>query len=329
MEGMLETRTLRAPISAHLRTDHVALPEDLTVQQALDRLLEQQPQGRILYFYVVDDAGRLRGVLPTRRLLLSPRERKLSEIMVAPVIAIPHHATVLEACEFFVLHKLLAFPVVDDDRKLLGLVDVDLYTSEMHELETSSGSSDLFQLIGVYLQPKSTDSPWTSFRQRFPWLLANIGGGLLAAVLTGFFEAELERVVALALFIPVVLALAESVSIQSVSLALEAMRGQPPTWRRLLRKLLREASTGVLLGAACGLSVAVVALAWIGLPRLAVCILGGIAGGVTSAAAIGLAIPNLLRLWSRDPQVAAGPVALALADMATLLLYFGLARLLL
>jgi magnesium transporter len=69
-----------------------------------------------------------------------------------------------------------------------------------------------------------------------------------------------------------------------------------------------------------------VALAWLGEGRVALCVLGGIAGGVAAAALLGVAIPNLLRMMQRDPQVAAGPLALAAADMATLLLYFNLAR---
>src|SRR4029079_3234900 len=93
--------------------------------------------------------GRLLGVVPTRRLLLSPRELRLSQIMIAPVIAIPRNATVLDACEFFILHKLLAFPVVDDGGRIVGLVDVELYTRELSDVDRRVSHDDLFQLIGV------------------------------------------------------------------------------------------------------------------------------------------------------------------------------------
>jgi magnesium transporter len=159
-------------------------------------------------------------------------------------------------------------------------------------------------------------------------LLCNIGGGILAAFLSGIYEDELARVVALALFIPVVLALAESVSIQSVSLALQSFQGQRPTWAAILIKIRRELLTGVFMGVASALIVGLVSLIWLGQIRVMVCLLGGISGGVAGAAVIGLTIPNLLRLMKLDPQVAAGPIALVLADMLTLLLYFNLARLL-
>ena len=93
-----------------------------------------------------------------------------------------------------------------------------------------------------------------------------------------------------------VLALAESVSIQSVSLALQTMQGRRPTWGTLPPKLGRELLTGGLLGAACGALVAVVALVWIGQPLVAMTVLGGIAGGVTCAALL----PNLLRMMPRS-----------------------------
>ena len=316
---------LQDPVTTHMRRDFVQLRADQTVGQALDSILTQQPDGRIIYFYIADAAGKLVGVVPTRRLLLTPRDRPLSEIMVSRIVAIPQSATVLDACEFFVLHKLLAFPIIDDERRMIGLVDVDLYTKELSDLDRRDDSENLFQLIGVHLSEAQQAAPLTSFRMRFPWLLTNIAGGILAALLAGMYEAELKHAVALALFIPVVLALAESVCVQSVSLALQSLQGRQPTWGALLPRLAAELATGAFLGGACGLIVGLTALAWIGQASVAISILGGIGAGVTLAAVLGMAIPNLLRLLSRDPQVAAGPIALALTDMLTLLVYLNLA----
>jgi magnesium transporter len=207
---------------------------------------------------------------------------------------------------------------------LLGVIDVELYAEGLNEI--SDISDDLFQLIGVHVAGARQLSPVTAFRLRFPWLLCNIGGGILAALLSGLFEAELQQVVALALFIPVVLSLAESVSIQSVSLALQVLHGQTVTWKSLLQKLRWELLVGLSLGGASALVVGLVALIWLRQLKVVLCLIGGIAGGVASAAVVGLALPNLLRLLHRDPRVAAGPIALTVADIVTLLLYFNLAR---
>ena len=317
---------LSEPVVRHMRHDLDCLEADQTIDDALAMIRQHPPSGRIIYFYVVDSQLRLVGVLPTRRLLLSPPEKTISEIMITQVISIPDSATVLEACEFFTLHRLLAFPVVDAQHRIVGTVDIELYTEELDDVDRHERSDELFQLLGVHVAEAKISSPWGPFLGRFPWLLCNIAGGLLAAVLAEFFAAELKRVVALALFIPVVLALAESVSIQSVSLTLQTLRGQRPTLAELAAKLRREIWTGGLLGLASGASVALAALLWLGHGTLALCLLLAIGLGIAGAALIGVAIPNLLRLVTDDPRLAAGPIALASADMFTLVLYFSLAR---
>lgn len=245
--------------------------------------------------------------------------------MVRRVVAIPHTATVLEACEFFTLHKLLAFPVVDDQKQVVGLVDVDLYTDEMSDIDRWQETDNLFQLIGVHLTEAEQKRPTVAFRRRFPWLLCNVAGGTLAALLADAYE-DVVTLVLVAPFIPLVLALAESVSIQSVSLALQSLHGKAPTGGEVVRKVGREVLVGLMLGVACGLLVGLIALGWKGNMGAGVSLAIGIGGGVAVAAVIGLAMPLVLKMLRRDPQVASGPIALAASDMCTLLLYFNLGR---
>jgi magnesium transporter len=320
------TKNLNDPISQHMRGGFASVSVNQTVGEALDMLRQQPPEGRIIYFYVLDRDNCLKGVVPTRRLLLNPPDKPIAEIMVREVIAVPQSATVLEACEFFIMHRLLAFPVVDPQRRMVGVIDVELYTAELGDIDRSERYDELFQLIGVHLSTAYQGTPLAAFRYRFPWLICNIAGGIIAAFIAGFFEGELQRVAALALFIPVVLAVAESVSIQSLSLTLQLLRGQSPTLGTLLSKVRTEVITGALLGIAAGVAVALVAWLWRGQERIMLALLGGIAGGAACSAALGVAMPILLRLFRRDPQVAAGPIALAASDMITLLIYLNLAR---
>jgi magnesium transporter len=157
----------------------------------------------------------------------------------------------------------------------------------------------------------------------------NLVGGVGCALLVGMFEGMLNNVVAIAFFIPVVLNMAESVSSQSVSLALHLLTGEKPTWDSLAPRVGRELGTGALLGLASGSAVAVVALLWQGRWEVALALLGGIGIGVMLSAAVGLAMPVVLRLLRLDPRVAAGPVALAMADVLTIAAYLNLARFLL
>ncbi len=313
-------------VTQHMHRDFPQLQRRLTVGEALEWLRQHPPPGRIIYFYVVDEDGCLQGVIPTRRLILSPSDQPVGDIMVRQVVSLPATATVLDACEFFIQHRLLAFPVVDNIHRLLGVVDVELYTEELEQLGEGRVRDDIFQLVGVHEAATRHGSPVRSFRHRFPWLGCNLVAGILAAILSGVYREQLERVVALAFFIPVVLNLAESVSSQSVILALQLLHGQPLSWKNLPRRLGSELATGFLLGLASGAIIALVALIWLGQGRVALCLVGGIAGGVSAAAVMGMALPFVLRFLHLEPRVAAGPVALASADVVTILLYLNLAR---
>lgn len=322
----LTPSNLRDPVTKHMRQDFTRVFLGQTVGEALDLLRRNPPKGRIIYFYVLDDEGRLQGVVPTRQLILSPPEQALADIMVRRVVTLPAVSTVENACEFFIQHRLLALPVVDAGKRLLGVVDVELYTDELGQLGEASKREDLFQLLGVKMTAAQQRSALLAFRHRAPWLSCNLIAGILAAFLSGVYEKELNQVLALAFFIPVVLNLAESVSSQSVSLALQWLHGPPPSGTALLARLRSELATGFLLGLASSTVLALVALVWQRQGQVALCILGGITGGVAAAALMGIAIPVVLRWLRLEPRVAAGPIALAGADVVTILLYFNMAR---
>jgi magnesium transporter len=323
---------LNDPVSAHVRRDVATIRPDWTLAEALDHMRAHPPGGRVVYFYATDADDKLVGVVPTRRLLLSRPEAKIADIMIRQVVAVPEDATVLEACEFFTLHRLLAFPVVGEGRKLVGVIDVELYTKELAGEAGGVGEvedvgrigDDVFEIIGVHKATAEQANPMTAFRGRFPWLVCNVAGGLIAAVLAGFFDDVLTwRNAVLALFIPVVLALCESVSIQSVTLAVGRLRS---AGTGNLRAGLREAVTGVLLGASVAGLVALVAAVWLRDWTVVFILFDTIGVGVTAAAVIGYAVPTLLHRFRLNPQVAAGPISLATADVFTLLVYFNLAR---
>jgi magnesium transporter len=316
---------LLEPVTKFVRQDYVQILVHQTVGEALNYVQKSGIGNKIVYFYVLDEEGRLQGVVPTRRLLLSRPEVPVSDIMVTKMIALPSSATLVDACELFLFHRLLALPVVDEERHLVGIIDVELYNEELADLAEHNESDDIFQLIGVHLASVQKASTAVAFFKRFPWLLCNIGGGLCCAFLAGFYEQTLNQVIALAMFIPVVLALAESVSIQSLTLTLQAQHGRGFKLIELYRQLVKEIPVGILLGVACGGLVGLAAWLWQGMGLVGACILISIAISITLATLFGLLVPTLLRAVQRDPKVASGPITLAMTDLATLFCYFGLA----
>jgi magnesium transporter len=250
--------------------------------------------------------------------------------MVRRVVAIPAAATVLEACEFFVLYKFLAFPVVDEKRRVIGIIDANLFAEEILEAGESEDryrsaapvGPEFFEALGFRIEQIRGASPWRSFRFRFPWLLVTVTGGTLSAILARFFEATLARSLVLAFFLTMVLALNESVSMQSMSVTIHALRSISVTSGWLASAFRREVITALLLGVACGLVVSAIVFMWRNDLAGAFVIGGSIAISLVSACVLGLGVPSLLHRFKLDLRIAAGPVTLALADFVALVIYF-------
>jgi magnesium transporter len=321
-----------APVVEHARKDFPLLDADMAVGEALERIRREGVGERVIYFYAVDQEKRLVGVVPTRRLLTAPLESALREVMVRRVVAVPAKATVLDACEFFVLYKFLAFPVVDEQRRVVGIIDASLFAEEVleagdtndqsHTRETVPVDPEFFEALGFRLEQIRGASAWRAFQFRFPWLLVTVTGGTLSAILAGFFEATLAGTLIIAFFLTMVLGLNESVSMQSMSVTIHALRSVRVTSDWLALAFRRELATAVLLGLSCGFVVFVIAWLWRNnLPAAAV-IGGSIAISLVTACALGVAVPALLHRFNLDPKIAAGPVTLASADFIALVIYF-------
>lgn len=314
-----------APARDYAHKDFPLLQADSTVEDALEKIRREGIGERVVYFYAVDESQRLIGVIPTRRLLTAAPVTRLREIMVPRVVALPAEATVLEACEFFVLYKFLAFPLIDRERHVLGVIDADVLREgllESEQTETGTAREDFFETLGFHITQVRDASPWRAFRYRFPWLLVSVGTGTVCAILAGAFQGTLEKSLIVAFFLTMVLGLNESVSMQSMTVTIQALRSANLTWRWFIVAFRREFATALFLGISCGLVVAMIVFFWRSDLRAALVIGGSIALSLLTACLFGLGVPSLLHRFSLDPKIAAGPVTLALADFFALLFYF-------
>ncbi len=331
MDG--KNTTYLQPVTDYIRKDFSALNKNLTVEEALNKIRNEGVGERIVYFYVVDDEEKLVGVLPTRRILTAQPENKIEEIMVNRVAALPSSSTVYDACEFFVTYKFLAFPVVDDAKKLLGIVDVNLFTDELLSIDADIDDrqkfDDVFETIGFNINEIKNASPVKAWKIRLPWLLATVTSGTICAILAGMFEATLAESLVIAFFLTLVLGLGESVSIQSMTLTVQALHTAQPNLKWYSKNLFKESQTAVMLGLSCGAIVALVIIIWKG------AVIAGVTVGLSIvlvemiAAFWGLSVPSILHKTKLDPKIAAGPITLALADISTIIFYLGMATVLL
>jgi magnesium transporter len=320
---------LNEPVVRFARKDFTTLNQKLTIERALASIRQRGVGEKIVYFYVVDDEEKLAGVVPTRRLLMAQLQQSLSDLMIRNVIAIPHTATVLEACEVFVLHKFFAFPVIDENRRVVGLVDVSLFTEEVFDIAEREQMTEVFETLGFHVSQVRDASPWRAFRIRFPWLITTIVSGTFCAILAGVYKLTLEKSIVIAFFLTMILGLGESVGIQSMTVTIKALRTNKPTLRWYFRSLRREIFTALLLGATCGIIVGLVVLIWQHAQMPALVIGASVTFCLLTACVTGLSVPAALHALKLDPKIAAGPLTLAIADVFTLLFYFNLAKFLL
>ncbi|MFM7051878.1 MAG: CBS domain-containing protein [Planctomycetota bacterium] len=318
---------LATPVLHGLRMVQTAVNQNQTIREALADLRMRAIDHPVVYVYAVDDDDRLVGQVPTKALLFSSPDALVRDVMRTELTTIGLEMSMDQALEVFAKRRLLALPVVDGDGRLIGAIDVEQYARERLEKAERARVRQVFQTLGLDVEHADDLTPWEGFRMRMPWLLCNIGGGILCAIVAWMFGELLEKVVLLAFFLPLVLTLGESVAMQAVTISV----GMDPERRSsaALRGMRVEAMTAVLLGIVSGAIVAGVSLLWGGGAEGALTMFAAVAGSMVFAAVAGGSIPLALHAFRLDPSVAAGPVALVLADTATTAIYFTLGMLIL
>jgi len=329
MHKITDPEFMSQPISALVKKDFVTLQQDVTVQEALDRIRSEVLSDMINYFYVVDESQCLVGVLPTRRLLTSSLDKRISEVMIRQVIKMISSQTILAAHELMVQHKLLALPLVDHEDRIFGVIDINMFSDISFEVESRPQVDEVFESIGFRVSQIKDASFFRVFRYRFPWLTATIASGTICALLASVFEVTLAQSIVLAFFLTLVLGLGESVSMQTMTVTIQSLRSLQPTLRWYWVAFRREIGMGMLLGAACGTVVGLIVAGWHEAGLVAAVIGFSIMLVMVSACFYGLSIPSILHALKLDPKIAAGPMTLAITDISTILIYFSIAAVLL
>jgi len=316
---------LNEPVVKIAHKDFVALQDNLTIQEALELIRKEEFSDKIIYFYVINKEEQIVGVLPTRRLLTSPLNKKLSEIMIQRVVSIPENATIFEACESFVMHKFLAFPVIDEKQHIIGIVDISQFTDEVFDIVERQQLNTIFESIGLRLTQVKDASPLKAFKYRFKWLFATFLSGITCAYLSSMYETTLSKSIILAFFLTLVLGLGESVSMQSMTVTIHKLLTERPGFRWYIKAFFREIITAFMLGLSCGGVIGIIVWIWRGAGLAAVVIGSSVLLSICIACVLGLTIPSVLHKLKLDPKIAAGPVTLALADIFTVVIYFSIA----
>lgn len=302
-------------------TDVFTLHEETKAKEAINALQDQDDAEMVFYLYALDDDGRLTGVISLRELVVTPGDTKLKDIMSRQVHAVRPETDQEEVAKIVSQYNFLAVPVVDSEEKLLGIVTVDDVVDVIREEATE----DFLQMVGAGKDREILlKSSWENARSRLPWLFASWIGGILAAFIIGFFDGILEKSIALAAFIPVIIGMGGNVGTQSSTLIVRGLATGRVNIENSFKVLFKEIRVGLILGILYGILLGVfAAIRFIDMPpALGIVVGSSICLSMLIAATIGSVVPIILDRFDVDPAIATGPFVTTAIDILGVALYF-------
>jgi len=307
-----------------MTTRYLSVPDVVSVERALEIIRGAGRADTPSYIYIVDAYGKLAGVAPLRALLMARPQDPVHSIMVKTVTRLKSSAPLSEIVEMFQQYHFVSLPVADDKDRLIGIVSVNAMKEALQQ-----GQDQVVRGITGIDPRERLKQTLVAMRGRLPWITVTILGGLGCALIAGFFEHTLAEMVVLGIFLPIVLALGESIGAQTTSVVLSTFAEGPTAKGELRAFMVKELLVGLLAAVYAGVVVAASSLLWHGKPRIGLLIGGAVLVSVAWAAFLAVMIPGLMKRFKVNPAIASGPLVLALADFSTLLVYFGGATLLL
>ncbi|HJX39510.1 MAG TPA: magnesium transporter [Anaerolineae bacterium] len=307
-----------------MTSDFLALRRRMTAGEAIQAVRDWQPESEAVYYlFVVDGVGHLCGVVGLRDLIIADPATLVSEIMDPEVISVPVGTDREHCAQVMSRYDLLALPVVDANGVLLGVVTID----DVVDVLMDAATEDIQRLGGAepLQRPYLDTGVLRIFRTRIGWLLLLFVTESLTGSVLRHFQRELEAVVALAFFVPLLVGTGGNAGSQTTSTLVRALGMGEIEFEDALRTLWHELRTGLLLGLAMGAIAYVRALTWGSGQALALTVSLSIMAIVLWASVLGSLLPLLAVRLRIDPAVVSGPVMSTLVDATGLFIYFTVA----
>jgi len=301
--------------------EFLALSPNTTAQGAIDRIRERGELETFFYLYVVDESGKLLGVVPIRALVIAPKERTLSEMMIADPIRGQVSMDQEEAARLVSKYELLALPIVDQERRLVGIITVD----DVIDIIDQESTEDMYRMAGLEEGDRIFSRPGLSIQKRLPWMGFNLLTAMLAAFVVGLFERTIEEAVALAIFMPVVAGMGGNGGIQTLTVMVRGIALGELAFSTTWRVVLKEVTVGIVMGAIIGILVAFIAYLWKGNPMLGFVLAMAMVINLFVASLAGTLIPLALKQLNLDPALGSGVVVTTFTDVFGFLSFLGLA----
>lgn len=308
-----------------MQREVMAAPQFWTVGQTIDHVRAHDGDLPELFFdiYVVDPAYKPVGAVPVSRLLRSRREVKLSDVMEA-VTEIEVHTDQEEVAYVFNKYHLISAPVVDAAGRLIGQLTVDDVVNIIQE----EHQEDILALAGVSDEGRDA-TVLGVMRSRIPWLVVNLGTALIASTVIAAFQDEIEKLVALAILMPIVASVGGNAGTQALTVAVRSLAARELTGANARRILGREMLVGLANGLVLASLLAGASFLWFRDPGLSGVIAAAVLINLTAAAAAGTLFPLTLNRLGKDPAVSSPVFVTWVTDTCGFFSFLGLAALVL
>lgn len=308
-----------------MTTEFISINEEMTVGETLKYLQGEAPDAETAYYiYVLDNIGILKGVVSLRDIVISSFDVKIADIVNENVISVPFDMDQEEVGHIFEKYGFLTMPVVDIDDRMLGIITVD----DIMEILRDESTEDIFRLAGVQEGERITGNVASSVKSRLPWLFVNLVTAILASSTVSLFEGTIQRVVALATFMPIVAGMGGNAGTQTLTIIVRGIALGELTFENARRILFREIGVGISNGIAIGLTVSLLGLIWEKNMVFGFIIGSAMFLNMLAATVAGYTIPIILKKLNIDPALASAVFVTTVTDVLGFFFFLGLATVL-
>ena len=305
-----------------MTTDFMALAPDATAQGAIDKIRERGELESFFYLYVVENDGKLVGVVPIRNLVIAPPARKLRDMMIADPIKADVFMDQEDAARIVAKYELLALPIVDEGGRLEGIITVD----DVIDIIKEESTEDMYKMVGLAEEDRVFTPVSRSVRMRLPWTILNLLTATLAASIVGLFEGTLHEIVALVTFMPVVAGVGGNGATQTATVIIRAIALGELEFSSAWKAIVEQVSVNICIAVAAGAMIALAAGLWKSNPYLGLVLAGAMLLNLGLMAGFaGAVIPLLLKALKLDPALGSGIIVTGLTDAFGFLSFLGLA----
>ena len=322
-------------IGSCMTTNYICIRKDMTIRQAMSELVKQAGENdNISTLYVVDENERFYGAIDLKDLIVARADDSLEKLIARSYPYVTDHEKINDCIDRIVDYAERSLPVLNESGKLLGIIT----SADVVELVNDQMGDDYAKLGGLTSEEDLNEGVFQSVKKRLPWLVALLFLGMLVSSVVGAFESVVAVLPIVICFQSMVLDMAGNVGTQSLAVTIRVLVDENLTTSKKLHLLFKEMRVGLVNGAL----LAVMALGFLGVYihffkayawgqafLLSGCVGISLIVAMVISSLVGTVIPMLFHKIHIDPAVASGPLITTINDLVAVVVYYGLAMIVL